>query len=568
MAITYNLPIKDWYYDTTSEWTLDYPPLFAAFEFLLALGAHILNLNGAVELTESSIRTESIISYQKITVILSDFIYYYAIYRICNSLKPLIPKVPLADAGKKKTSTNDTSQQSSNREKILVSQDQDLLNAIFRPDLTSSIALLLLLQPGLLLVDHIHFQYNGILSGILLLSMACIIEGNYVMGSFWFAILLNMKHIYLYCAPAFGMYLLTSYCLARVMGKNRLISFIKRTIKLGLVVMLIFVINYLPFASDMSTLHQIASRLFPFKRGLTHAYWAPNIWSLYNTIDKILVATLKSPRKVNFDLESISSSKSSILSSTSGLVQEYEHQHLPSVRPMVTFVLVATFTVPLVIKFLLNINRRSSRLFIKSVTLAAFTSFMFGWHVHEKAIILVLLPLIPSSLMDTNLRRAFLRLTLTGTYSLFPLLFQPAEYLTKLTILIAYYCFAKSVLSSPTLTMSDNQCSGNTDKNGSSSTASGSFLRRMMGRLYNLFDITLVLMIIVIEFYITLIHGRWSYSWNPLAKLNKYQFLPLMLSSCFSAFGITFSYLELYHDFVRCDCCDDDDELAAAAATA
>lgn len=65
--------------------------------------------------------------------------------------------------------------------------------------------------------------------------------------------------------------------------------------------------------------------------------------------------------------------------------------------------------------------------FIYSVTLSAFESFLFGWHVHEKAVMIILVPLSLISLDSEINMRAYILLTFSGTISLFPLLYKMEE---------------------------------------------------------------------------------------------------------------------------------------------
>ena len=143
-------------------------------------------------------------------------------------------------------------------------------------------SLSILLSPGLLIIDHIHFQYNGFMYGILILSLV-LARKQLLASGFLFAALLCFKHIYLYLSLAYFVYLLRAYCLD---PKNVLRPRFLNITKLGICVVGVFGIAFGPFADQLP---QLKDRLFPFSRGLCHAYWAPNFWAMYSFIDRALI---------------------------------------------------------------------------------------------------------------------------------------------------------------------------------------------------------------------------------------------------------------------------------------
>jgi alpha-1,3-glucosyltransferase len=229
-AITTNLKLKNWYYEDTSVWTLDYPPFFAFFEYLLGYPASIFYPNMLV-IEKNGYVSDHTIMYLRLTVIISEILMFIAIMKYTK---------------------------------------------------TTSVEMMILvfLMPALIFVDHIHFQYNGFLYGIQILSLAYLKEKKYLWGAFYFAAVLNFKHIYLYQAPAYFIYLLSGYCL-----QHDFSIAIARLFKVGSVVIAVFSVSFGMFYGHWS---QILKRLFPFKRGLCHAYWAPNVWALYQFADRVL----------------------------------------------------------------------------------------------------------------------------------------------------------------------------------------------------------------------------------------------------------------------------------------
>lgn len=190
------------------------------------------------------------------------------------------------------------------------------------------------LHPGLLIVDHIHFQYNGFLLGILLWSLISARE-----VSLWILepasrtnetnrlVPWYERAICIFALFSSQLYSTSSTCSfisllhssssfsADIVSPRPAVSFFQSTspfriqltyhalhanssafqsdrlVELGVIVTSIFTISFGPFllAGGLPGVAQIFKRLFPFQRGLNHAYWAGNVWAVYSAVDRVLV---------------------------------------------------------------------------------------------------------------------------------------------------------------------------------------------------------------------------------------------------------------------------------------
>ncbi|OZC06270.1 ALG6, ALG8 glycosyltransferase family protein [Onchocerca flexuosa] len=212
-------------------------------------------------------------------------------------------------------------------------------------------------------------------------------------------------------------------------------------------------------------------RLFPFERGLTHAYWAPNLWAFYNFADWYFYQVLKLTKRLPSNVQSPTY--------ISGLVQEFKHSILPSVSPFGTLLMTLVLLLPI----LSLIRTRHVKNFPLLLTLSAFAFFLAGYHVHEKAIILITVPytVLASSisksvriliakitcltyeelafriklmmltiylvhLLDHRFLPSFIMLSVVANVSLFPLFFTPFENMLKISITLCYMFLSISIM--------------------------------------------------------------------------------------------------------------------------
>jgi len=292
--------------------------------------------------------------------------------------------------------------------------------------------LLVFASPGLLIVDSIHFQYNAPLLALLLLAVsAAQRRRGDLAAAAAFAALVCSKHLFACLGPLFALHLL-----GRCLGRGRaaldagggvaaaVAASASLATPLAAVVAAVVAVAFGPFALSMPSLAPLLGRLFPFGRGLLHAYWAANAWALVAGADVALSAALRAlaprvgalPLPAAIKATAAARASSSLLSSlagrrgsglASGLVQQTEFAVLPTPGAGTAALCVLLAQAPALLSALRSgfasasaPGRRGGRSpppppartpsFAAAAQYCLLCSFVWGYHVHEKAILPVL----------------------------------------------------------------------------------------------------------------------------------------------------------------------------------
>lgn len=242
MEITMHVPVNDWYRNTSNNdllyWGLDYPPLTAYHSYINGLIAHYINPAWVALGTSRGFESYHHKLFMRYTVLVADLLIF-------------LPSVILF-----------------------------FKNSAIHERIKGCAAVSTLLYPGLILIDHGHFQYNCVSLGLLIWTVVFLERDRHLLASVAFSLAINYKQMELYHAlPVF------CYLLGKCWHGNSYANRIFKLAKLSLVVTAIFTVCWLPFLNDLSVASQVMKRIFPFDRGLYEDKVA-NVWFSLSIIVK------------------------------------------------------------------------------------------------------------------------------------------------------------------------------------------------------------------------------------------------------------------------------------------
>lgn len=367
--ITLNLPIQKWYVNMTDNdleyWGLDYPPLTAYHSLLLGYIANATNPSYVKLHKSRGISSPEHKYFMRMTVICSDaMIFLPAMIWYVMSLQTIRTA--------QKEYTN-----------LFSSQKKDF------------ILLSALIYPGIILIDHGHFQYNCISLGFFVAAVTAILNDSFVSSSFLFVLALNYKQMELYHSLPFFFYILGK---CKISKTKSLFLSVYTLIYVSLIVIITFTIIWLPFLKDWNTFLHTILRLFPFNRGVFEDKVA-NVWCTINVLYK--------------------------------LRNTFTNDQLAQICLVTTTIAILPICVNL------YISPRKEK-FIISLINSALAFFLFSFQVHEKSILLVAIPVL---LHFHNDPLACFWLLLISHFSMLPLYIKDNLYLAYILTTIFYFIF-------------------------------------------------------------------------------------------------------------------------------
>ncbi|KAF9976801.1 Glucosyltransferase-like protein, partial [Modicella reniformis] len=240
MELTIHRPIREWYSDNSKWWDLDYPPLTAYISWICGYIGNMINPEWFAWQSSRGFESPDAKLYMRSTVLFSEVLVYFT---------SVIGFTKLWFANKPWTRKH-------------------------------TALVLILLQPGLILIDNGHFQYNAVMLGLVVWSVNCFLADQDVLGSIFFCLALGFKQMGLYFAPAVFAYLLGKSF------KQDFFGCIWKLIKLGSTVIVTLGLLFAPLAQSQEEILQVLHRIFPVFRGIYQDKVA-NVWCAVNIVIKL-----------------------------------------------------------------------------------------------------------------------------------------------------------------------------------------------------------------------------------------------------------------------------------------
>lgn len=235
MEITTNLPVRDWYKNTTDNdllyWGLDYPPLTAYHMYALGKASTQFNSSWTELYKSRGMESYEHKIFMRATVLLSELLVYFpAVIYYFYCTQP--------------------------------SQWTSPPSSVHRHNVAIYCALVLL-YPAQILIDHGHFQYNSVFLGLVLWAIILMLKGHQLPSAISFSLALCYKQMSLYYALPFFWLIASKNLRTRPFWRGLL-----QIIVVGVTVLCVLAAIFSPYLYNLQAIAQVVTRIFPFNRGL------------------------------------------------------------------------------------------------------------------------------------------------------------------------------------------------------------------------------------------------------------------------------------------------------------